>query len=80
MSIYSKRMAYTYASLGLLWLAPFIYLAIKKYLPDALYRFIIEQEGALMALYFGLAVAIFLFGKAWAHWGNVKLDKSDDPR
>lgn len=70
MSIYSKRMAYTYASLGLLWLSPFAYWLVRKYLPDAIYRFIHEQEATLMALYFGLAVAIFLFGKAWAYWGS----------
>ena len=77
MSIYSKRMAYTYASLGLLWLSPYIYWMVRKYLPDALYKFMIEQEVALMGLYFGLAVTIFLFGKAWAHWGQATITRSE---
>lgn len=78
MSIYSKRMAYTYASLGLLWLSPFVYWSIRTYLPDSFYRFIHEQEAALTAIYFGLAVAIFLFGKAWAYWGQASHSQSEN--
>ena len=70
MSIYSKRMAYTYASLGFLWLSPFIYWALGKYIPDFLYQWISEQEGLIAGLYLGLAGLIFLFGKAWAYWGQ----------
>ncbi len=79
MSIYSKRMAYTYASLGLLWLSPFIYWGFRKYIPDFLYQWISEQEALLGGIYIGLAGFIFLFGKACAYWGersNSKLDRT----
>lgn len=72
MNTYSKRMAYTYAALGLLWVSPFLYLLIKKYLPDVVFRFISEQEALLMGIYIGLGGCIFLFGKAWAYFGQSK--------
>lgn len=77
MSIYSKRMAYTFASLGLLWVSPFIYLAIKRFIPESFVNFMGEHEAALMAMYFGLIGAVYLFGKAWAYWGNGGLNNYD---
>ena len=70
MSTYSKRIAYTYAALGLQWSSPFIYFAIKSFLPEKLTQFVNDNEAALFAVYIALAGAIFLFGKAWAYWGS----------
>ena len=71
MSLYSKRMAYTFASLGLLWLSPFGYWLVKRYLPATLNNFVSDQEALIIGLYVGLAGVIFLFGKAWAYWGQA---------
>ena len=70
MNTYSKRMAYTYAALGLQWSSPFIYLAMKSLLPESFTKFVNDNESALLAAYIALAGAIFLFGKAWAYWGS----------
>jgi Sec-independent protein secretion pathway component TatC len=71
MNTYSKRMAYTYAALGLQWSSPFIYLAIKSFLPESFTKFLNDNESVLFAVYVALAGAIFLFGKAWAYWGSA---------
>jgi len=70
MNTYSKRMAYTYAALGLQWSSPFIYFAIKSLLPESFPKFVNDNETALFAVYIAFAGAIFLFGKAWAYWGS----------
>ena len=70
MNTYSKRMAYTYAALGLQWSSPFIYFAMKSLLPESFTKFVNDNEAALFAVYIALAGAIFLFGKAWAYWGS----------
>lgn len=70
MSTYSKRMAYTYAALGLQWSSPFIYFAVKSFLPESFIKFVSDKEAALVGLYIAIAGCIFLFGKAWAYWGS----------
>ncbi len=70
MSTYSKRMAYTYAALGLQWASPFIYFASKSFLPESFSQYVNDKEAALIALYIAIAGCIFLFGKAWAYWGG----------
>ncbi len=70
MNTYSKRMAYTYAALGLQWSSPFIYFAIKSFLPESFTKFVSDKEAALVGLYIATAGCIFLFGKAWAYWGS----------
>ena len=70
MSIYSKRMAYTYATLGLQWCSPFVYFAGKSYLPESFTKFMSDWEAILIGLYIAIAGCIYLFGKAWAYWGS----------
>jgi Sec-independent protein secretion pathway component TatC len=70
-------MAYTYAALGLQWSSPFIYFAIKSFLPESFTQFVNDKEAALVGLYIAIAGCIFLFGKAWAYWGQENISKSE---